>query len=253
MRRPSRTGLLRRAAQYTAAHALVVAWWNAVVSPVDVGSSLTISVVGGVLSAVLAGLWLGARIAELARAWTLSRPAMPEDPWPAIQSGIRHVAAPVVVAGCLGYVAALVWCIWARATVAQVTAAHGVLLATVVAAAGVGVWLEGTLHARGLTLVYGMALWLAPLSAFLWAPAVVDHGRVALGRAAWVNPAAGVLSALGRHNIFHSAALYTSLPYADYGVSLPSPTAQGLALAAVGGALLGLRALVAHRSWSCRR
>ena len=162
-------------------------------------------------------------------------------------------AAPVAVAGCVGYVAALVWCIWARATVAQVTATHGVLLATAVAAAGVGVWLEGALHARGLTLVYGMALWLAPLSAFLWAPAVVDHGRVALGRAVWVSPAAGVLSALGRHNIFHSAALYTSLPYADYGVSLPNPTAQGLALAAVGGALLGLRALVAHRSWGCRR
>ena len=158
--------LLRQSAQFTLLHAVVVLWWRLVAGPVDVGSWLMTSLLGGVLSAILGGLWLGARGGEAMRAWLPARPGMPTEPWSAFAGDVCGAAIPVGVAGGLGCVATLVWSGWTDTTLAQVIAAHGVFLATVVAAAGVGVWLESLLRARRLTLVYGAALWAAPLSAF---------------------------------------------------------------------------------------
>lgn len=252
MRRRGRA-LVWRSARFALLHALIVWWWHVVAGPVDIGSRLTVSIVGGVLSAVLGGLWLGAQVAERLRAWAASRAAMPATPWAVLRRDVYDCAAPMIVAGGAGYAAAVAWSAWTNATVAQVTLAHGALVATAVAASGVGLWLESLLHARRLALAYGAALWLAPLTAFVWAPRVVAHGHDALERAVWVNPAAGVLSGMGRQNIFHSAALYTSLPYADYGVGLPNVAASIGGWVALGGVLLIARGLAVRGSWASVR
>ncbi|MBT3268295.1 hypothetical protein HN371_14155 [Candidatus Poribacteria bacterium] len=239
-----------RVARFALLHILLLATFHLVVGPIQVGSPLTVSTVGGVLGAVFGGLWLGARVAARLRVWSSCRSGMPHEPLSMHGRAVwRDVLPLLIVWGC-GLVATLVWSLWTKSTLIQVTLAHAVLAATLVAAAGVAIWVEALVHARRLALAYGSVLWALGLSAFLWAPAVVEHSRGSLEIAVLVNPGAGVLSALGRQNIFWVAALYGALPYADYGVRLAHPAAHALGWSAIGAGLIAIRVLWARHAWA---
>ena len=250
---PASRGAAGRVAQFALLHIVLVACFHLVVGPIDVGSHLTVSIVGGALGAVFGGLWLGARVAERLRGWSRCRSAMPHEPLSTHGGATWDDALPLLVVWGCGLAATLVWSLWTTATLLEVALANGVLAATLVAAAGVGVWLESLVHARRLTLACGTLVWALALSAFLWAPAVVEHSRASLERAVLVNPGAGVLSALGRQNIFWVAALYGTLPYADYGVRLAHPAAHALGWSALGLGLLAVRVLLIRSAWGGRR
>jgi hypothetical protein len=174
---------------------------------------------------------------------------MPDVAFPTRWRVTADDAVTVLVAWASGLATALVWSLWSNPTLVQVTLAYSVLAATVIASAGVGAWLEWLVHSRGMAVAYGVAVWLVPLSAFLWAPAVVAHSRGSLEAAVLVNPGGGVLAALGVQNVFWAPALYGRLPYADYGVRLGLPVAHILGWGTLGATLLGARALAARLSW----
>ncbi|MAF13137.1 hypothetical protein CMK11_22010 [Candidatus Poribacteria bacterium] len=245
--------LVRRSALFILLYVLIVASWHAAVGSFELASRLTVSILGGVLGAVLGGLWLGARVGESLRAWRACRPTMPDVALPTRWRATGHDAVPLFVAWASGLAAALVWSLWAKPTPLQVALAYGVLAATLIASAGVAAWIEWFVHSRGMVVAYGVAFWLVPLSAVVWAPEVVAHSRSSLEGAVLVNPGGGVLAALGVRNVFWAPALYGRLPYADYGVRLAGPVAHMVGWGALGATLLGARALAAGLSWGKAR
>jgi len=158
-------------------------------------------------------------------------------------------AAHVGALWALSLVAVTVSSLWSGETPARVALAHAVLIGPMFAALGLGVWIEWAVRATRLTVAYGAVAWIVPTTAFLWAPGIVEPGRAVLERAVRVNPASAVLAALGRQNIFWTPALYGTLPYADYGVRLGSPSAQAAAWACVGVGLVAARVALAHVTW----
>jgi hypothetical protein len=222
-------------------HALTLACAYLVLVPLKVGSGLTVALLGTTVSAVLGGLWMGAVAGRRIQTWASCRATMPDVPWSVVARDLGRpatVAAGVWSASLIAMAAAS---LWSKETPAQVALAHVVVLGPLLAAMGVGIWVEWVVRAPRLTVAYGAVGWLVPMTAFLWAPGVVEHGRAALERAVRVNPASGVLATLGRQNIFWTPELYGALPYADYGVQLGSPVAQAAAWACIGLCLLAGR------------
>ena len=241
--------LARASARGLALHLVTTACCYIVLHPLGIGSYVTVLMLGAVVSAVLGGLWIGAVAAHRLHEWASCSRAMPQAPWGAVANDITR---PVSVAGgvWLGSLIAIAGgSLWSKGTAAQVVLALVVFVWPLVAATGVGVWVEWVVRAPKLTMAYGAVVWLVPMSVFLWAPSIVVHGRASLERAVHVNPASGVLAALGRQSIFWSPALYGSLPYADYGARLGSPAGQAVVWLCIGIGLLAARGAIAAISW----
>jgi hypothetical protein len=241
--------LARASARGLSLHLVATACCYIVLHPLGIGSRVAVLMLGAVVSAVLGGLWIGAVAAHRLHEWTSCSRAMPRAPWGAVANDVTR---PVCVAGgvWLGSLIAIAGgSLWSKQTASQVVLAHVVIVGPLVAATGVGVWLEWLVRAPKLTMAYGAVVWLVPMSAFLWAPSIVAHGRASLERAIHVNPASGVLAALGRQNIFWSPALYGTLPYADYGARLGSPVGQAAVWMGIGVGLLAARGAIAAISW----
>ncbi len=244
-----RADLARDAARGILCHLLVAGGACLLITPLGIGSTLTVVMVGSTLSALVGGLWIGSAVERSLHAWRACAGTMPRAPWAALARGVSRPAALAAGLWALSLLAAIVGSLWSRETPAQVALAHTVIIGLVVAGAGVGVWIESAIRAPRLTVVCGAVAWLVPLSAFLWAPGIVEPGRAVLERAVRVSPVAGVLAALGKRNIFWTPALYGTLPYADYGVQLGSATAQAAAWTCVGVGLLAGRCVLARAAW----
>ncbi len=240
---------LRRTLGDLALYALIVGVWTFKLRDAQLGSTLEVALVGAVLGAVLGGLRTGADLILAAEPWIARRAVVGDPPRDVLYRRVLDSLVGPSSAGLFGAVVASVWALMVDEGLWAVWLAHGVLLAVFLASAGIGAVWGRVLRADRLAICVGAMCWAPILTAFAWVPAVMPHSSEVLGHALNANPMMGVLSALGRHDVFWSPLFYGRVPYAEYAVHIRSAGIHLVAWLAAGTGLALVHAWRLRRRW----